>query len=66
MKDATFTGDGPHIEKEVEAEIDRLGAEIRQMLENTTRNQEATARRQAATWETIRWLEERINVGKAA
>ncbi len=66
MKDATLTGSGPQTEKEYETEIDRLFGEIGQMLENTARNQEATARKQAATWETIRWLEERIHVGKAA
>ncbi len=66
MKDATLTGTGPHTEQEYEAEIDRLFGEIEQMSKNTARNQEATARKQAATWETLRWIEERIHVGKAA
>lgn len=66
MKDAALTGTGPHTEEECKAEIDRLFGEIKQMSENTARNQEATARNQEATWETIRWLEERIHVGKAA
>ncbi len=38
MKDATVAGQSPRTEREIEVEIDRLGSEIRQMLDETRRN----------------------------
>lgn len=66
MKDATIAGQNPRTDREIEVEIDRLFGEIEMMMRNTQRHQEATARKQAATWESIRWLEEKLHVGKAA
>lgn len=66
MKDATIAGRNPRTDKEIEVEIDRLFGEIEQMSKNTARYQEATARKQAATWESIRWLEDRIHVGQTS
>lgn len=44
MKDMTFASSGPHTDKEYQKEIDRLGAEIRQMLEDTRRSNENSKR----------------------
>ena len=66
MKDAIFAGNNSPTEKEIEAEIDRLFGEIEQMSKRTAHRQEATARKQTATWESIRWLEDKIHVGQAS
>lgn len=44
MKDAILTGNNPRTEKDAELEIDRLGAEIRQMLDQTQRNNDQSKR----------------------
>lgn len=66
MKDATTVENNPRTEREYEAEIDRLFGEIEMMMRNTKRHQESMARKQAATWDSIRWLEKKIHVGKSA
>lgn len=57
MKDATLTGTGPHTEQEYEVEIDRLGAEIRQMLDETRRNNEEFQRLSQVNRQTLDELE---------
>lgn len=64
MKDATLTGTGPRSEEECKAEIDRLALEIRQMLDQTRRNNDAAKRIGEINRKTLDDLEKMVLCGK--
>jgi hypothetical protein len=64
MKDMTFAGQNPRTEREYEAEIDRLGAEIRQMLDETKRNNDESKRLGQLNREALERLEKLVLCSK--
>ena len=64
MKDITFAGQNPRTEKEIEVEIDRLGAEIRQMLDETKRNNDESKRLGQLNREALERLEKLVLCSK--
>ena len=66
MKEATMPTGQPRSDAEIEREIERLFGEIEQMLKQVGRSNAAAALHNEGTARNIRWIEEKLNVGKVA